>query len=332
MSRQHEHEGPEADRGYRLLRLDDYRELVSLDALFKAGSPISPESRNRVVDDLLETLAPEGASRRLGLRPEAIERLKRDPEQARRLLRAFLTVRGPEPLLESFNLMLDGLLQLELQERGQVELPSLTRIRDLLPESSYPALPYCALWRGDITRLSVDAIVNAANSRMLGCFVPFHACIDNAIHSTAGPRLREDCDRIMRLQGGPEPTGGAKATRGYNLPARFVLHTVGPIVEKELTEAHEKALASCYISCLDLASRLPDVHSVAFCAISTGVFGYPKLPAALVALQTVSEWLRAHPGSLDLVVFNVFGDEDLAVYQVALEKWDSASCVRRTKQ
>lgn len=209
---------------------------------------------------------------------------------------------------------MDRLLQAERRMRPEVAPASLQRLGGLLD----PALAHCAVWQGDITTLAADAIVNAAHSDMLGCFGPFHACIDNAIHSAAGPRLREDCARIMRAQGRPEPTGHAKATRGYNLPARYVLHTVGPIVRGALRPGHEEALASSYRACLDVAARLQGVRSVALCGLSTGVFGYPKEPAARVALRTVGTWLREHPGVLDLVIFNVFADEDREAYSAAL--------------
>jgi len=164
--------------------------------------------------------------------------------------------------------------------------------------------------------------VNAANEQLLGCFQPFHACIDNAIHAAAGPRLREDCARLMAAQGHPEPTGVAKATRGYNLPARYVLHTVGPIVERTLGPQHEEALAASYCACLDLAVAIGDVRTVVFCCISTGVFGFPKRPAARIALRTVGGWLRDRAGALDRVVFNVFGDEDRQVYAALLQEAD----------
>ena len=175
-----------------------------------------------------------------------------------------------------------------------------------------------ALWHGDITRLRVDAIVNAANAQLLGCFQPFHACIDNAIHWAAGPRLREDCGRIMATQGHVEATGLAKITRGYNLPARFVVHTVGPIVHGHLTEGHRRELARCYRTCLDEAAEVGGIHTLAFCAISTGVFGFPKRPAAAVAIDAVSTWMEARPRMLSRVVFVVFSDEDRAAYTAAL--------------
>jgi O-acetyl-ADP-ribose deacetylase (regulator of RNase III) len=173
------------------------------------------------------------------------------------------------------------------------------------------------LWRGDITTLEVDAIVNAANADLLGCFRAEHRCIDNAIHSAAGPRLREDCRRIMDRQGHREPTGTAKATRAYYLPAKFVLHTVGPIIGAAApTDTDRGLLAQSYESCLAAAAEI-GAKSLAFCAISTGVFGYPKKEAASEAIRSVTTWLERHPGRLDALVFNVFTDEDEDAYQRA---------------
>jgi O-acetyl-ADP-ribose deacetylase (regulator of RNase III) len=171
------------------------------------------------------------------------------------------------------------------------------------------------VWRGDITRLSVDAIVNAANTSLLGCFHPGHGCIDNAIHSAAGPRLREDCARIIEIQGHPESSGDAKITRAYHLPSRFVLHTVGPIVAGGRAHPDDEHMLVCsYWSCLELAAGTPSIRSLAFCAISTGVFGYPKDGAADVAVRTVSRWLRERPKTLGLIVFCVFSDADERAY------------------
>jgi len=293
------------------LALDAYRALVSLDTPFMPPAPAQAEEYPALMRHLHEQLHSDGTERRLREALGANTPLETD---ARAWLRALLTVRGPQSLPEGFHLAMDRLLQAERRMRPEESPASLPRL-GALPGT---AAAQCAVWRGDITTLAADAIVNAANAELLGCFRPFHACIDNAIHAAAGPRLREDCARIMSVQGAPEPTGHAKATRAYNLPARYVLHTVGPIVRGALSPEHEEALASCYRACLDVASRLQDVRSVAMCAISTGVFGFPKGPAARVALRTAGAWLREHPGALDLVIFNVFGDEDRAAYSAAL--------------
>lgn len=290
-----------------VLPLSDYRDLVALDGPFDRPGGAAASERMRLVRGVVEHLIADGTGDRLGDGPPSVP--GGDATALRRLLRALLTVRGPEPLPAEVHHALDRILQAERAERGTTDATSIPRVAGRHD---------VALWQGDITTLDADAIVNAANAELLGCFRPFHACIDNAIHAAAGPRLREDCGRIMAAQAHPEPTGTAKATRGYNLPARFVLHTVGPIVSGALQAGHEADLARCYRACLDLAVDLPGVRSVAFCAISTGVFGFPKVPAARIAIRTVSEWLDAHPGGLELVVFNVFTEADRAVYDDVL--------------
>ena len=170
--------------------------------------------------------------------------------------------------------------------------------------------------RNDITTMKVDAIVNAANSQMLGCFVPCHGCIDNAIHTYAGMQLRLECAEIMRKQGHEEETGHAKITGGYNLPCRYVLHTVGPIVSGTLTKEHEQQLASCYRSCLDLAAE-NNCESLAFCCISTGEFHFPNEKAAEIAVETVKQWQARHPQQLE-VIFNVFKNSDREIYEQLL--------------
>ena len=232
--------------------------------------------------------------------------LPTDHGEQRRLVQALLTARPPGPLPDDIVAAIDALLQDELAAKAVTEA-------DDLPATSLPGL---GLWRGDIATLRVDAIVNAANAALLGCFTPFHRCIDNVIHCAAGPRLREECHRLMAEQGHEEPTGSAKLTPGYNLPAAFVLHTVGPIVpDGRPTAQQAEQLASCYRACLDVAATEPRIRSVAFCCISTGVFGYPQQAAAAVAVETVRRWLTARPGRFDLVVFNVFADADREIYE-----------------
>lgn len=227
----------------------------------------------------------------------------------RRLLRSLMNVRPPRPLREDFLKEQDILLTEETAAKGIVTLA------DLSPANSHA--PNLFLWQGDITRLAADAIVNAANSALLGCFVPCHGCIDNAIHSAAGLRLRDACHALMQEQRHEEPAGQAKITPAFNLPSRYVLHTVGPIVAPrgsayEPTAEDKKLLASCYRSCLDLADR-HKLSSIAFCCISTGEFHYPNRPAAELAIQTVTDWLSASRSSMK-VVFNVFKDEDAFIY------------------
>ena len=199
--------------------------------------------------------------------------------EKRRLLRSLINVRPPIPASSEFLTVQDAYLQERLAERG------VTRIEDLSP-----VRPGIYLWQGDITTLAADAIVNAANSQMLGCFVPCHGCIDNAIHTYAGVQLRTECASIMAGQEA-EPTGSAKITKAYNLPCRYVLHTVGPIIYGSVTETDRKLLADCYRSCLELASAY-GLRSVAFCCISTGEFHFPNRLAAEIAIKTVGEWQK----------------------------------------
>lgn len=240
------------------------------------------------------------------LRPQG-EAVPRDGAGQRRLLRALMNVRPPMPLRAEFLELQDALLGAEREERGVVE-------GEALPVTA--AHPQIALWQGDITRLRADAIVNAANSALLGCFHPCHGCIDNAIHSAAGLQLREECARLMSAQGHEESTGRAKLTGGYNLPARYVLHTVGPIVHGRVTERDREALACCYRSCLELAAE-HGLESVAFCCISTGEFRFPNREAAEIAVRTVMELLR-HETSVRKVIFNVFKDIDAQLYRELL--------------
>ena len=220
----------------------------------------------------------------------------------RRLLRALMNVRPPAPVSEDFLKVQDEYLQGVLAEKQVIRIADLT-----------PVQPGLYLWQGDITTLAADAIVNAANSAMLGCFVPCHGCIDNAIHSAAGVQLRLECARIMAQQQGEEPTGRAKITKAYNLPCRYVLHTVGPIIHGMVTRRDKELLASCYRSCLELAAAY-GLKSVAFCCISTGEFHFPNEAAARIAIRTVEAWQREHPNGLE-VIFNVFKDVDYEIYK-----------------
>lgn len=238
--------------------------------------------------------------------PEYQEQAARFPQEEtaqRWLLRSLMNVRQPMPLSPDFLALQDELLSAEQEEKGVVD-------GETLPVTA--AHPQIAIWQGDITRLKVDAIVNAANSALLGCFCPCHGCIDNAIHSAAGLQLRDECHRLMTAQGHEEPNGRAKLTSGYNLPAKYVLHTVGPIVRGRVTEQDRAELASCYHSCLTLAAE-KGLSSVAFCCISTGEFHFPNREAAEIAVKTVTDFLQA-PTSIKKVIFNVFKDIDSQIY------------------
>ena len=228
-----------------------------------------------------------------------------DEKGQRDLLRALMNVREPAPVSDEYREVERAYLREATAEKGVVSLCDLSPV----DEDLY-------LWQGDITRLAVDAIVNAANSALLGCFQPLHYCIDNAIHTFAGLDLRNRCNEIMQLQGHPEPTGQAKITPGFNLPCKYILHTVGPIVDGRLTQTHCDLLASCYRACLTLAAE-NGCQSVAFCCISTGVFGFPQKEAARIAVRTVKEYKQAHQSGIK-VIFNVFKGEDYAIYQALL--------------
>jgi O-acetyl-ADP-ribose deacetylase (regulator of RNase III) len=222
-------------------------------------------------------------------------------EEKQRLMRSLLNIRPPEPVSDAFLRAQDAELQAQLADKGIVELSGTGLLE----------------WQGDITRLKVDAIVNAANSQMLGCFVPMHRCIDNAIHSAAGVQLRLACAELM--QGGQEPTGSARITPSFNLPAKYVLHTVGPIVPTgRPLRTQEVQLTSCYRSCLDLAAER-GLESVAFCCISTGEFRFPNDLASEIAVATVRSWMATHTDStVKTVVFNTFKNIDHELYTNAL--------------
>lgn len=217
------------------------------------------------------------------------------------LYRSLVNVRMPLPISEEYLKIEDEFLKEENERRGITRLSDLTTVK----KDIY-------LWKGDITTLEADAIVNAANSQLLGCFAPLHACIDNCIHTYSGVRLRLKCNELMTAQGREEPTGQAKITPAYNLPSRYVIHTVGPIVSGRLTPRHEALLQSCYYECLKLADENA-LESIAFCCISTGVFSFPNVRAAELAVQAVEHY-KKETGSGIKVIFNVFGNSDYRIY------------------
>ncbi|GFI62030.1 protein-ADP-ribose hydrolase [Clostridiales bacterium] len=229
-----------------------------------------------------------------------------DTKMQKQLLRALMNIRPARPISKKFTDIQDIYLREELSEKG------ITLFSDLSPVQSG-----IYLLKGDITRLSADAIVNAANSSMLGCFVPCHSCIDNAIHSAAGVQLRQECFRIMQHQKGLERTGSVKITNAYNLPCRYILHTVGPIIYGEVTKEDCEMLANCYRACLEL-SMTYHLKTVAFCCISTGEFHFPNEKAAKIAIKTVQDFQSKNPNSPE-VIFNVFKDKDYEIYKQLLK-------------
>ena len=228
-----------------------------------------------------------------------------EPESQRQLLRGLMNIRTPQSIGADFLKMQDAYLQGETAAKGITDVADLTPIR-----------PGLYLWQGDITTLKCDAIVNAANSGMTGCYIPNHRCIDNAIHTFAGVELRLACEELMEQQGYPEPTGQAKVTPAFNLPCRYVLHTVGPIISGRVTKEDEELLASCYRSCLELAAE-NKLESVAFCCISTGEFHFPNDLAAEIAVRTVKDFLKTQT-SVKKVIFSVFKVLDKAIYEKLL--------------
>ena len=222
--------------------------------------------------------------------------------EQKKLLRSLFNIRMPLPVSDGFLAVQDEYLREETRKKG------ITFLEDLEPVE-----PDIYLWQGDITTLRCDAIVNAANSQMLGCFCPCHGCIDNAIHTFAGIQLRLKCAEIMKNQGHKEETGRAIITPAYNLPCKYILHTVGPIVEGRLTGQDCDLLASCYRSCLELAEQ-NDIESIAFCCISTGEFHFPNDKAAQIAVQTVKDFKKNSHSKIK-VIFNVFKDTDFEIYR-----------------
>ena len=231
--------------------------------------------------------------------------IPRSEEELFRLYRSLVNIRLPSVISEEYLSAEDSFLQEKIAEKGVTDIADLS-----------PAEENIYLWRGDITTLKCGAIVNAANSGMTGCYQPCHNCIDNCIHTFAGIRLRLECAEIMEKQGYPEPTGQAKITPAYNLPCDYVIHTVGPIVAGKLTPEHCRLLKSCYQSCLEIAVQ-NGIDSIAFCCISTGVFGFPKQEAAEIAVSTVRDFLKSHRIK---VIFNVFGNEDYGIYRKILSE------------
>lgn len=228
-----------------------------------------------------------------------------DYQSKRALLRSLMNVRPPLIISDDFLKVQDELLTFENSNKDLTSPKDIKEVNGKL-----------MLWQGDITTLKVDAIVNAANSKLLGCFIPQHNCIDNVIHSAAGVQLRAECNRIMQTQGHDEEVGGAKITGAYNLPSKHVIHTVGPAIPYGSKPSKKDCddLASCYNSCLDIASY-NRLESIAFCCISTGVFNFPQDLAAKIAIKTVTQYLKSNETSLKHIIFNVFTDKDYLIYK-----------------
>lgn len=243
---------------------------------------------------------------------------KKETEQ-KNLIRSLMNIRMPEAIPDELLDWQDQYLREELEKKGIVPLSDIPTIKEQYGNNS-PVSHTISLWQGDITRLETGAIVNAANSQLLGCFIPCHRCIDNAIHSAAGMQLRSECNHIMtkrRLRHGgdyEEPTGTATLTKAYNLPCDYVIHTVGPIVYGDLTDSLRQDLRNCYENVLKCCTE-NEISSVAFCCISTGEFHFPNREAAKIALESVTHFLATSKNKLQRVIFNVFTDRDKEIYE-----------------
>lgn len=229
-------------------------------------------------------------------------------DEKRRFLRVLMNIRMPNEVSQEFIKVQDDFLTAETLNKDLTSVEDINEVKGKL-----------MLWQGDISTLKVDAIVNAANSKLLGCFVPLHNCIDNVIHLAAGVQLRDECNTIMKIQNRDEDVGKAKITGAYNLPSKYVIHTVGPAIPRGSKPSNDECelLANCYRSCLEVADY-NGLESIAFCCISTGVFNFPQDLASEIAIETVEEYLKSHETSLKYVIFNVFTDEDYSIYKNAL--------------
>lgn len=284
-----------------------------MDLTYKGGPAMEKNmDQKQRLDYLVESFKAESPEYKRVKIPE-------DTEGKQRLLRSLMNVRMPKPASAAVLAVQDSYLKGRALEKGIVNISEMPTVRESLG-STRPFADNISIWQGDITRIAADAIVNAANSQMLGCFIPMHTCIDNCIHTYAGVQLREDCARRMnslRLQFGEgyeQPTAVPMLTDAYNLPAKKVIHIVGPVVQYGLTPQLEQDLADCYRNILNMCKD-NGLRSVAFCCISTGVFRFPNKRAAAIAVQTVTEWMTGDPGSMDRAVFNVFKDEDKRYYE-----------------
>jgi len=239
-------------------------------------------------------------------------RIPNNIEEKKRILRSLMNIRMPKQMSDDVLEVQNAYLKECIEENGIVQIDSINEIKHGI-----------SIWQGDITRLAVDAIVNAANSQMLGCFIPMHTCIDNCIHSYAGVQLREECNQLMqalRKQYGndyEQPTAVPMITDAYNLPAKKVIHVVGPIIENELNSTLEKQLMDCYWNVLEMCAEY-HLKTVAFCCISTGIFRFPNQRAAELAVKTVEKWLECNPDKMERVIFNVFKNDDKAIYKQLL--------------
>ncbi|NLY21217.1 MAG: protein-ADP-ribose hydrolase [Tissierellia bacterium] len=243
--------------------------------------------------------------------------IPKDANAKKRLYRGLVNERLPGAISDEYIIIQDEYLQEELSEKPLVEANNIPTVNEQFIENSIKNGDRICLWQGDIVTLKIDAIVNAANNRLLGCMLANHMCIDNVIHTAAGLQLREECNEIIERQGHFEKTGSAKITKGYNLPCKYVVHTVGPIINDEVSKTDAELLKSCYLSSLKLAEE-NEAKSIAFCSISTGEFMFPNRLAAEIALKTIDEYLN--DSNIEKVVIDVFKDIDFEIYKELIQK------------
>ena len=300
-----------------MLPLSAYREAINLDEPYprpKADSRSDQQLFQIVLSGLPENHLPQdGPDYGAMYAPSEIQ------EHLRLVLMGLRAEQISDQALEA----VDILLYRNSAELGRTTGDNLMRVSEAMPESDYGSARHVALWRGDVRELVADAVINAALPNLQGCTDPSHPCIDNYIHAQAGPALRSDCKKIRDMQRRNDSVGGAKLTRAYRLPANYVLHTVSPKLHGSVvTDEDRAALASCYTSCLDLAVEKGDIHTISFCALSTGENGFPFEEATRIALTTVNEWLSTHgTDKIKLVIFNIFEDEDANRNIDALKNW-----------
>ncbi len=280
-----------------MIKLNDYKNLIDLQPKAKSNVVLSFEEQENIVDKLLEIIKQNFVIKM---------HIPNDYHGKRDLLWGLLNQIPPYDFGKEFFKLQDELLSSEINKNGIIQL------KDLKFEDNI------AIFQGDITSLQVDAIVNAGNSQLLGCFVPLHKCIDNIIISRGGFQIRNDLNKMMQKQAHSEPNGNAKITNAYNLPSKFVIHTVGPCICGELTQKDKNELASCYISSINLAKKM-NIHSIAFCCLSTGEFHFPNDIACDIAVDTVKNWLQKNNYDIK-VVFNVFKDIDRSLYERKLQR------------
>ncbi|MFP7697253.1 macro domain-containing protein [Trueperella sp. LYQ143] len=299
-----------------MLKLSDYQDAIDLLEPFP-----EPKNDKRANYDLLMT-ALGGLPNKHYTGTSSLAHLSTD-DQLFRWLQAELALREPGPINPVVSRAINTLLYRQVGFHGRVEADHLRRVSDLLPETDFVSSAETVLFRGDVRQLVVDVLVNTALPSLTGCTIPLHGCLDSVLHAQAGPWMRNDCAKIMELQGlEEEPRGNAKVTRGYRLPAKYVIHTVGPDVQDgKIEDKDREILYNCYWNAMDLAGQIPGVRSIAFPAISTGFNAFPIEEAARIALESVTAWMNHHDQAMDLILFSVHSEEDAEKYASVLNTW-----------